>query len=1028
VPGDDGAGASEALDSAAVHEEAQPLFNFRKTFGDYELLDEIARGGMGVVYHARQISLNRSVAIKMILAGRFASQEQALRFRAEAEAAARLRHQNIVTIHETGEIEGQPFLSMEYVEGGNLATLVRDRPLPGKRAALLVKTIAEAVEYAHNEGLLHRDLKPSNILLDGTGQPRITDFGLARRVEKESFLTVTGQVLGSPNFMPPEQAGARSVKAGRYSDVYSLGGILFYLLTGRPPFVGETVSETLQQVLHAEPVAPRLLNPAVPLDLATICIRCLQKEPGHRFATARALAEELGRFLRAEPINSRPVSALEKTWRWCKRKPALATAISASVIMLLVVSIGIPVALVRIAAARREAEQNLYVANVHQANESIESYDLGTTRESLRRIELSQIQWKMRGWEWRYLTDRTHGEDLGTIGRHESWLANLTLSPERRRLATISEDGVVQLRDLRDGTQIAQWSAHTQPVRHQPDSVHHALVFTLDGTLITAGQDRAVRFWDPATQRERYQITGLTDPVNGLALSPDSKLLVGQTDQGFIYFWKLTESAAVLITSVETSAIVSAGMAFAPDGKTLFAAFAERPLLRFDLSSPESPRQISPWFGVMPPVLFTDDRHVVTGDPSGQTLRLWTWPQLTPVSDLRVKGGAPLAIASSPDHQFLAAGLSGGQINIWDLASGGSPEARVLLGHTEWVRGLRFAPIGESTKLISIGTDKTIRSWDISNASAKEIVVGVGAPVRALAISPDERYLAIVVDTPSAQTNSEIRKPYTLILRELGSQRPVSSVSFGAIGLGPQVVFSPDGREVSVTDFYQLEFYDVPTLSHRGSAEGRGLVYASDNRWLAYVNSRGIMKRSFSGAPEEVLVPKLHNLQQLAVSPDHSTLACSTDFGEINLWDAKSGRSLGILPPVHTVRVTMVEFSADGRTLMSAGWDGRLALWDITHRKLRGIVRAHNNSFVCAVISPDGQTIATGGDDLTVRLWSVAQCQELAVLHGHTDLVRAVAFSGDGHWLASGSADGRVQLRYAPGWTEISTGEQSPKR
>ena len=271
-------------------------------FGDYELVEEIARGGMGVVYKARQRKLDRIVALKMILAGEFASNEQALRFRVEAEAAARLQHPNIVRIHETGEQDGQPYFSMDYVEGGNLARLVREKPLPAKRAAGIVKTIAEAIHYAHEQGILHRDLKPSNVLIDHADQPHVTDFGLAKQMTKESFLTVTGDVMGSPNFMPPEQAGAKGIKAGRYSDVYGLGAILFYLVTGRPPFVAENVAQTLYHVLNTEPMSPRMLSPSVPEDIATICLKCLEKKPAKRYPTARLLADELDRFLGDEPV------------------------------------------------------------------------------------------------------------------------------------------------------------------------------------------------------------------------------------------------------------------------------------------------------------------------------------------------------------------------------------------------------------------------------------------------------------------------------------------------------------------------------------------------------------------------------------------------------------------------------------------------------------------------------------------------------------------------------------------------------
>jgi serine/threonine protein kinase len=262
-----------------------------RTFGDYELLEGIARGGMGVVYKARHKSLNRIVAVKMILAGPLATRQFIQRFRAEAGAAAALQHPNIVAIHDVGVHEGQHFFSMDYVEGQNLAQLVGKQPLPSRKTAEYLQQIAEAIHYAHERGILHRDLKPSNVLIDAFDQPRVTDFGLAKRLHHDSELTLSGQVLGSPNYMPPEQAAAKRGLVGRRSDVYSLGAILYHLLTGRPPFVGETLTDTLQDVVNKEPVPPRLLNPSVPRDLDTLCLKCLEKEPARRYQTAQALAE-----------------------------------------------------------------------------------------------------------------------------------------------------------------------------------------------------------------------------------------------------------------------------------------------------------------------------------------------------------------------------------------------------------------------------------------------------------------------------------------------------------------------------------------------------------------------------------------------------------------------------------------------------------------------------------------------------------------------------------------------------------------
>jgi eukaryotic-like serine/threonine-protein kinase len=268
------------------------------------LLEEIGHGGMGVVYRARQKSLDRIVALKVLLFGPHASAESVKRFRAEAVATAALQHPNIVAIHEVGFCQGQHYIAMDYVEGQPLSALIRGSPLAARRAASYVKAIVEAIHYAHERGILHRDLKPANVLIDANDQPRITDFGLAKRLESDSDLTLSGQLLGSPSYIPPEQATGKRLTLSRRSDVYALGAILYHALTGRPPFVGEGMADTVQQVLTTEPVSPRLLNRAVPHDLETVCLKCLEKEPAKRYATAQMLAEELGQFLDGKQVHA----------------------------------------------------------------------------------------------------------------------------------------------------------------------------------------------------------------------------------------------------------------------------------------------------------------------------------------------------------------------------------------------------------------------------------------------------------------------------------------------------------------------------------------------------------------------------------------------------------------------------------------------------------------------------------------------------------------------------------------------------
>jgi serine/threonine-protein kinase len=306
----------------------------------YEVLEELGRGGMGVVYKARHLRLKCLVALKMIRAGAHAGPEDRARFRAEGEAVARLKHANIVHVYDVGEHEGHPFFALEYVAGGSLAQRLEGQPVPPRQAADWAQTLARAVHHAHEQGVIHRDLKPANVLVGDDGTLKITDFGLAKRLDSDARQTDTGAVLGTPSYMAPEQARGQTRQAGPAADVYSLGAVLYELLTGRPPFQGTTALDTLEQVRSREPVPPTRLQPKVPRDLETICLKCLRKEPGKRYASARELADDLGRFLAHEPVRARPAGRWERTVKWARRRPAAAALLGAAVLLVLGLAAG----------------------------------------------------------------------------------------------------------------------------------------------------------------------------------------------------------------------------------------------------------------------------------------------------------------------------------------------------------------------------------------------------------------------------------------------------------------------------------------------------------------------------------------------------------------------------------------------------------------------------------------------------------------------------------------------------------------
>ena len=443
-----------------------------RRFGDYELLEEIGRGGMAVVWRARQLSVHRTVAVKLLRAAEFGRPEDRQRFRTEAAAVALLQHPHVVALHDFGEHNGQPWFSMDFIEGQTLAQLVRDRPLSPNHAAELLKTVAEAVAYAHSRGILHRDIKPSNILLDQNGQPRITDFGLAKRFSgdpqlstKDSQLTLSGQLLGTPNYAPPEQLAVRRGALGPHSDVYALGAVLYEALTGRPPFLAATIEATLLQVIDAEPPAPRLLNPAVPVDLETICLKCLEKEPERRYAAAQELADELSRFLNNEPIKARPLGRTERVWRWSRRNPALAAALTGLMMVFLVGFLATTWQWRRAERAGATTAHALIRMEIEKAQALFDANDTESALAHLAKVLRKDPRNRVAAERaLSAMTYRSFPLPIAAPLNHNGPVHSAHFSFDGTRVITASADHTAQMWDVKTGLPIASALRHRGPV------------------------------------------------------------------------------------------------------------------------------------------------------------------------------------------------------------------------------------------------------------------------------------------------------------------------------------------------------------------------------------------------------------------------------------------------------------------------------------------------------------------------------------------------------------------------------------
>jgi WD40 repeat protein/predicted Ser/Thr protein kinase len=988
------------------------------TIPGYEIERELGRGGMGVVYQARQVRLNRPCALKMILDGAFADADSAARFLAEAEVIARLQHPNIVQIHHLGESEGRLYFELEYVAGGSLQKTLDGVPWPPRSAARLVEVLAGAAHAAHGRGIIHRDLKPANILLTSDGTPKIVDFGLAKRLDSDAGLTRSYSVLGSPGYMAPEQASGEARVVGRAADVYSLGAILYELLTGRPPFRATTLLETLEQVKRLEPVPPAKLEPGLPRDIETICLKCLEKDPRRRYQTADALATDLKHFLADRPILARRTSTCELAWRWCRRNPAVAALLVSTGALLVAIALIATLAATRLGRqrdqlegeflrtqlARRDARERLWESYLDQARASRYSGRIGRRFQSLdvlaRAAELNAFpdrrdELRDEAIACLALADMRFERLLPGRPADQHWF---TFDPGFERYAYCDAEAVTHVRRVSDGSEIARLeSPDVKPAWID-------LVFSADGRKLALdytfddGKRRWTHVWNwqPNGQPRCVEV-----PYTGasmLNLSPDGRFMLTLVPY----------SGLVALVDLET-------------GKARF----ERQL-GFD------PRHAE---------FRPDGQQIAVTGKQDRLVRILDAG--TGVEIARLKHPAPVhEFAWRPDGQRLAVGCDDRQIYLWEPAKADRPPLFTLPGHR--VRGINVAFTHGSDLLISSAWDGSTRLWDpvtgqqllrapgyVVAVRSDDQQVGVWREGRIevweLACGREHRTLDHAAETVDFSHDGDLLASagHDVVCWDAVASREVSRVPSATSEVG---IFQPGGQSLVtygpdkgllrwpfVRSSNGVQFGSPQTLWGPGIVKYERACWGADGRTLAVVRATDgkaeglVVVFNDTDLARQIVLRGHTRPFSVALSPDGRLVAAGGWLsGPALVWELASGRPI-TLPGINTA--SHVAFSPDGRWLVVGGVEHyqffRVGLWQPEIVLPRGVAEGQPGPVAFA---RDGRTMAIARSWSEVQILDASQGTLLAtVMAPEPQQISWLALNHDGSRLAVATRGDKVQ-------------------
>ena len=1046
--------------------------------GDYELLEEIAHGGMGVVFRARQASLNRIVAVKMILKGELATPADVQRFRAEAEAAAQLDHPNIVPIYEIGEHQGRHYFSMRLIEGAALKPAGWSEP---RKAARHVATIAHAVHYAHQRGILHRDVKPANILIDEHGEPHVMDFGLAKRVDKDVGATRTGAVVGTPSYMPPEQArGEKGLTVA--ADIYSLGAVLYELLTGRPPFKGDSVMATLLQVLEQEPARPRTLNRSIDRDLEVICLKCLDKDPKQRYGSAEQLANDLKRWLDGEPIHARPAAVWELGLKWAKRRPAMAGLLGA---LAGVFAIGVGLVLWqwgRAEAANGELRTTADLLAKTADEERVARDDAEARRQQAEVAKQEAVDARGEAETRRQQAEAAKQEAVTARGdaetrRQQAESARRGEQQTSARLALERGLGLLEQGNMNHGllwigksmtlappddtaliqaawSNLAAWAPRMNTARwrrHMPGGVGSVAFMPNSPCLIVGGNDGFVRNWDTATDREVWASPKLDSAVMALSVSHDLRRIATGTSAGQVRILDVTNGKPVGEPLKILGGVQS--IAFCPNDAELLVGGVDGKARRFDATTGKAIGEPLTQPHPITSVAYSPSGHeIITGSQQpnperhlqpAEVAQRWDLATGKPIGvavdhplgvralAFQGEGRAPRLAPQFEMRMYQGVGSLGTGQNL-DI----SPDGRYIatagydyrlrvwdlftktpVGQVTYHSGwMHWAKFAPDGRTILSGRGSDLQLWDFAGLRRpRDVIPELPGALSKLAFSPTGKTFATA-------SGKEVRLFDATTGEPLGA--PIAAPA-GFRSFQQTMAVGADDRSVLLgfTD-KTVRLYDgrtgkelIPPLAH--PAELECVALSLNGKVIA--TGCGSQVRAFDATTGKLLAPPKPTsggAWGLALTPDGKTgLVGSSNYFLVDFWDTASGKTIGQVYPAGCI--SGVAVTPDGKRFATASWgDSVVRFGDVAARKYEGRILeqpfGHNN----VVFSGDGRLLATGGEDKVVRVFDVNTGMRVGPLFTCAKPIKAVGFGENGRTVMAASEDGVVRHWELPAmWT-----------